>query len=170
MQADQDQSQTPRTCPRHPTEETYLSCSHCGEPVCPRCMVYAPVGIRCPNCAQSTRVPTYDVRGMQLAVAGALGGILALVGAALWIFLPFLLGQLRLGIFSFMIMMGFGFLVARILSRAVNEKRGRSMQIVAGTSVGLGFAIAVVFAPFLLNAIAIFSVILAIVAAVSTLK
>ena len=40
-----------RTCYRHPGRETAVSCSNCGRPICPDCMVYAPVGIKCPECA-----------------------------------------------------------------------------------------------------------------------
>jgi membrane associated rhomboid family serine protease len=34
-------------CYRHPDRETRVSCSECGRGVCPDCMVFAPVGIRC---------------------------------------------------------------------------------------------------------------------------
>jgi len=36
-------------CYRHPDRETRVSCSECGRGICPDCMVYAPVGIRCPD-------------------------------------------------------------------------------------------------------------------------
>jgi membrane associated rhomboid family serine protease len=36
-------------CYRHPDRETYVSCSECGRPICPDCMTYGPVGIRCPD-------------------------------------------------------------------------------------------------------------------------
>lgn len=43
---------TERTvCYRHPRVETAVSCSECGRPICPDCMVFGPVGIRCPDCA-----------------------------------------------------------------------------------------------------------------------
>jgi membrane associated rhomboid family serine protease len=35
------------TCYRHPNRETGVSCSECGRGICPDCMVFAPVGIRC---------------------------------------------------------------------------------------------------------------------------
>lgn len=38
-------------CYRHPRVETAVSCSDCGRPICPDCMVFGPVGIRCPECA-----------------------------------------------------------------------------------------------------------------------
>ena len=36
-------------CYRHPDRETRVSCSECGRGICPDCMVFAPVGIRCPE-------------------------------------------------------------------------------------------------------------------------
>src|SRR3712207_330308 len=47
------------TCYRHPTRETGVSCSNCGNPICPDCMTATPVGMRCPECArQKTAVRT----------------------------------------------------------------------------------------------------------------
>ena len=39
------------TCYRHPGTETAVSCSNCGRPICTECMVFASVGIKCPECA-----------------------------------------------------------------------------------------------------------------------
>ncbi len=36
-------------CYRHPDRETGVSCSECGRPICPDCMTFSPVGIRCPD-------------------------------------------------------------------------------------------------------------------------
>jgi membrane associated rhomboid family serine protease len=47
------------TCYRHPNRETGVSCSNCGNPICPDCMTSTPVGMRCPDCAgQKQRVHT----------------------------------------------------------------------------------------------------------------
>jgi membrane associated rhomboid family serine protease len=47
------------TCYRHPNRETGVSCSNCGNPICPDCMTSTPVGMRCPDCAgQRQRVHT----------------------------------------------------------------------------------------------------------------
>jgi len=62
-------------CYRHPNRETGVSCSECGRPICPDCMVYAPVGIRCPEhagrAAGSARVTT-GVRRAAFEGTGAL--------------------------------------------------------------------------------------------------
>lgn len=38
-------------CYRHPGHETAVACSACDRPICPDCMVFAAVGIKCPECA-----------------------------------------------------------------------------------------------------------------------
>ena len=44
-------SEQTMTCYRHPKTETAVSCSSCGRPICTECMVFASVGIKCPECA-----------------------------------------------------------------------------------------------------------------------
>ncbi len=45
-----EQKQT-MACYRHPRTETSITCSSCGRPICTECMVFAAVGIKCPECA-----------------------------------------------------------------------------------------------------------------------
>lgn len=45
-----EQTQT-MVCYRHPQNETAVTCSSCGRPICTECMVFAAVGIKCPECA-----------------------------------------------------------------------------------------------------------------------
>jgi membrane associated rhomboid family serine protease len=58
-------------CYRHPNRQTGVSCSSCGNPICPDCMTPTSVGMRCPECArEKTKVKTAgQVR--QRATAGA---------------------------------------------------------------------------------------------------
>jgi membrane associated rhomboid family serine protease len=51
------------TCYRHPSRETGVSCSNCGNPICPDCMTPTPVGMRCPDCARD-RTPVRTLRSM----------------------------------------------------------------------------------------------------------
>jgi membrane associated rhomboid family serine protease len=51
------------TCYRHPRRETGVSCSNCGNPICPDCMTPTAVGMRCPDCA-SRRTPVRTLRSM----------------------------------------------------------------------------------------------------------
>lgn len=63
------------TCYRHPDRETRVSCSECGRGICPDCMVFAPVGIRCPDhagVAQGTARVSRGVRRVAYEGTGAL--------------------------------------------------------------------------------------------------
>jgi membrane associated rhomboid family serine protease len=51
------------TCYRHPNRETGVSCSNCGNPICPDCMTPTPVGMRCPDCARQ-KTPVRTMRSM----------------------------------------------------------------------------------------------------------
>jgi membrane associated rhomboid family serine protease len=53
-------------CYRHPDRETGVSCSECGRGICPDCMVFAPVGIRCPEHARGQKA----VRGLPRRTPG----------------------------------------------------------------------------------------------------
>jgi len=48
-------SATSTTCYRHPNRVTGASCTRCGRPICPDCMVEAPVGHHCPECVRNER-------------------------------------------------------------------------------------------------------------------
>jgi membrane associated rhomboid family serine protease len=56
-------------CYRHPSRETGVSCSNCGNPICPDCMTPTPVGMRCPECSrQSTPVRTLRTMAVEPTV------------------------------------------------------------------------------------------------------
>jgi membrane associated rhomboid family serine protease len=77
------------TCYRHPGTETAVSCSSCGRPICTECMVFASVGIKCPECAgQPIGIKKAGVRARRAAVTGT-GGIVtkALIALNLAVFL-----------------------------------------------------------------------------------
>ena len=50
-------------CYRHPSRETGVSCSSCGNPICPDCMTPTPVGMRCPDCSKQ-RTPVKTLRSI----------------------------------------------------------------------------------------------------------
>ena len=77
------------TCYRHPGTETAVSCSSCGRPICTECMVFASVGIKCPECAgQPIGVKKASARARRVAIEGT-GGIVtkALLALNLAVFL-----------------------------------------------------------------------------------
>ena len=43
-------------CYKHKKEVTRVSCGRCERPICPKCMVLSPAGVRCKECARN-KVP-----------------------------------------------------------------------------------------------------------------
>src|SRR2546423_14204693 len=80
---------TPVTCANHPKVETGVSCSSCGKPICPDCMVPAAVGIKCRECARqprSARVTLHADKAVRAVLAAfgagtAMGLVLAFAGS-----------------------------------------------------------------------------------------
>ncbi len=123
-------------CARHPKVETTLRCNRCGKPICPRCLVQTPVGARCKECAQLRRLPIFEVSPLHYVRAILTGGGLGIGLGILWALLgasvPF--GYL-------LIPLGIGFAIGEGISLAVNRKRGRGLQIVAGLCVLASFVV-----------------------------
>lgn len=66
------------TCYRHPDRETGVSCSDCGRGICPDCMTFGPVGIRCPEHSGRPQGAAKVIKGVQRSpVAGGDGGFVA---------------------------------------------------------------------------------------------
>ena len=141
----------PVYCAEHEERPTNIRCSRCEKPVCPECMVQAPVGIRCREHGQPTKLPTYDVstgfivRGVAAGVGiGVLGGlILGLAGALTNLFfIPYAFT---------LTMVGLGYLVGEGISRATNRKRGQPLIVAAVVGVVLAFVVVVAFTGLQLN-------------------
>lgn len=133
-------------CVRHSTTETNITCGKCGEAVCPRCLVHAPGGLRCPDCAQSKPIPTFDVtpifivRGLGAGIATALAtGIIMSYIIKFFLGTPLPFNIITLGAAALIAVMGL--IVSEGISRAVNRKRGRRLKLVAGFSMFIGITI-----------------------------
>jgi len=61
------------TCYRHPDRETGVSCSECGRGLCPDCMRFAPVGIRCPEHAGEAQGAKRVVQKVQTSTTRSVG-------------------------------------------------------------------------------------------------
>src|SRR5215212_1881869 len=69
-------------CYRHKGRETGVSCSNCGNPICPDCMTATPVGMRCPDCARQ-RTPVRTMRNVHAAPTATY--VLIAICTAIWI-------------------------------------------------------------------------------------
>ncbi|HLF04602.1 MAG TPA: hypothetical protein VI855_05245 [Dehalococcoidia bacterium] len=127
-------------CHWHPEVETRLSCSRCNKPVCPQCVVQAPVGLRCRDCGRATRMPTYDVRPAYLARAVAAAAGVAIGGGILWwVVNASFLG--RIPFVSPLFAVAVGYAAGELISRATNRKRGTTLAWMAGGAVVAAFLI-----------------------------
>jgi membrane associated rhomboid family serine protease len=77
------------TCYRHPDRETRVSCSECGRGICPDCMVFAPVGIRCPDHAGQVQGGARMTRGVRRVAYEGTGSLVTkgLIAANVLVFL-----------------------------------------------------------------------------------
>lgn len=124
-------------CATHPKVETSLTCVKCGKPICPKCMVLAPVGARCPECARLHKLPTYRVTPAYYLRAVGTASVMAIVCGLLWalidLFSPFFL--------NFLLAAGAGYVIAQVVSRSVNRKRGTGLAVVAGVAVVVSYLV-----------------------------
>jgi hypothetical protein len=120
----------PVPCAEHPDVETRLRCARCGKPICPRCAVRTPVGMRCPDCGGTRSTVAANPAGTLRAAAAGLA-VATLVGA-LW-------GLLPDWEFYFALALGFG--VVETMARLLPARRGSDLQAIAIVVVIYGMAL-----------------------------
>src|SRR5512136_3024387 len=114
-------------CATHADVETGLACGKCGTPICPKCLVETPVGARCKQCANVRRLPTYSITPAQYVKATAAGLAVAVAVGICWAWLRYEVNMLAWSITAGLILgslVAYG--IAEVVSRAINQKRGRS--------------------------------------------
>jgi membrane associated rhomboid family serine protease len=76
------------TCYRHPDRQTGVSCSECGRGICPDCMTFGPVGIRCPEHSGQRQGAAKVVQGVQRQSAMRTGWVsMTLIGLNVLVYL-----------------------------------------------------------------------------------
>lgn len=119
------ETDTTPTCARHPRVETRISCVQCGTAICPDCMVSAPVGFKCPDCARQARHARAMGRPDQYAKAAGFGVAAATVAAVV-------LGQVFRGGFLSWIAAGVaGYLIAEAVRRGAGGNRAVPFRYLA---------------------------------------
>lgn len=128
----------PLFCYRHPDRETWVRCGRCDQPICTRCAMQGPVGLRCRTCGKPSRDALTSLTPRQTAI----GAVVAMgLGAAVGYF------GAQLGLF--MIVIGFfaGTFIAEALDRTLGIKRGPRILTIAiggvviGGLIGAGFSL-----------------------------
>lgn len=132
-------------CPRNPGVETALRCQQCESPICPRCLVQTPVGMKCRDCARIVRSPIYTVRGLALWRSVGIALVGGVVMGLIWgfILLPFTFGFL-----SIFLGAGLGWAFTRMLEWASGRKRGPVMIGLAVVGIGIAWGITAFLIPF----------------------
>jgi phosphotransferase system glucose/maltose/N-acetylglucosamine-specific IIC component len=129
-------------CAAHGDVETNLACGKCGTPICPKCLVETPVGARCRKCANVRRLPTYNITPVQYVKAVAAGLVMAIAVGIAWAWL-----RSEVGVLGWSLTLGLilgsavAYAIAEIVSRAINQKRGRPLQAIACTCFVLCYAV-----------------------------
>ena len=137
-------------CANHPNRLTAVRCSTCGKPICPDCMVFSPVGVKCREDARQARSAMVTLHGDRWvkAIAAALGA-----GTAIGFGYYFLLRGLGFFFFIFFVAAGIGYLVGEAVQRASGHYHGVETAAIAAAGTIWAF----VFPP-LLGAILSFGV------------
>lgn len=99
-------------CYRHIRSKTAVSCGRCLRPICSDCMVSAPAGIRCRECASHRFLIAASINPERVAWAVSLGFAIALIGAVF---------MRSIGILAMALGPLYGFLVAETIGRVAGK-------------------------------------------------
>jgi len=115
----------PTFCVNHPQTETLLRCNKCGKPVCLKCVERTPVGYRCKECLNVQRAGYYTATPLDYVItllvgasASGIAGALAMVIGGLWLIMIFYAPAA-------------GSIIAELVRRAIQKRRGRYIALVA---------------------------------------
>jgi hypothetical protein len=133
-------------CANHPGRATMVTCSACGKPLCPDCMVYSAVGIKCEECARMPRSARVTLSGKRLLWA-VVAGLWA--GTALGFAYYYILGSIGFFFLFFFVASGIGYLVGAAVSRASGRYHGLKTALVAALSTLWAFLLPPVTAAFI---------------------
>lgn len=131
-------------CARHPGVQTALRCSRCDTPICPRCLVYSPVGARCPDCARVVRAPMYIVSSPDVLKALGVAIIGGLVMGILWGTVGAVFSRSWLLIFVGAAL-GYGF--TKMMEFGTRGKRGPVIVAFAMGGIGIAWGMQLFFVP-----------------------
>ena len=120
-------------CVNHPSVETRVTCSNCDDPICPDCMVFTPVGAKCPDCARVPKSALVTVKPERIALTVLAG----LAGAAVGGFLFAVLLSLT-GFLAFFAALGLGYGIGEGVSWASGRHHSVALATWAAACAVMG--------------------------------
>ena len=118
-----------KKCYIHQTP-TRLSCSSCGKPVCPKCMINSAVGYKCKECVERTLIHIEKITIKQYILGALVGLIVGTILGYAWAYL------IKFGFFiTLLVAYVVGFGISKAISKVIGNKIGIKIQIVAAVIV-----------------------------------
>ncbi len=114
--------QLTKVCYKHPREETRLSCGRCERPICTRCSVLGPAGVRCRECGSFKTTQLYKISPGRLILTVVLGLLTSLLSTAIIFYTPYI-------VFIFLGPV-YGYALAEVVLRASGQKRTKVTEII----------------------------------------
>jgi hypothetical protein len=124
-----EQANLAPTCVNHPKVETRLTCSSCGDPICPRCMVATAVGQKCPRCARQSGRAKGNPESMLLVRAFGAGVAVAAAAGLVMLLVSFA---------SLLLAAAHGFLVGATVRWTARRRTHTRLGVVAAAAVVVG--------------------------------
>lgn len=142
-------------CKNHPNTDTLLRCNRCEEPICLKCAKLTDVGYRCNDCLRNVQDNYFNAESNDNLIAFGVAFIVTLISTPIAGFVMGFLGRFFiLGlILAFMLGSGAGGVLAQLIRRAVDKRRGRNLRYFALAGIILGFGLWVVGAALFLGVI-----------------
>ena len=146
-------------CAFHPNTETLLRCNKCERPICPKCAVQTPVGFRCKECVKSQQEVYFNIESKDYPIALGVSFLVAMIATPI---ISYVTGLIPLFFGLFIAFMGgsaAGGILAQIIRRAVNRRRGRYLALIAIAGIILGILVGGVIGYLFLSVFSLFNLI-----------
>lgn len=116
-------------CANHPQTETTLRCNRCEKPICAKCAILTPTGYRCKECVRGQQKVFDTVETQDYIIALPIAGILSFIGGLI---VP------SLGFFSIFLAPAAGAIIAEVVRRALQKRRGKRLFQYTAAAVAVG--------------------------------
>lgn len=114
-------------CHFHEDIPTRLSCVSCGKSICPKCMIEAAVGFKCPDCTRASKSHIEEITPRNYVIGGLSGLIIGTGAGYIWY---------QLSVYGILISLAVayavGFCVSKAISYSIGNKIGLKIQVFAG--------------------------------------